>query len=66
MNEFVEADGVQCSRAYQMPMRFAMTEEELNTIALVLESMCSANRGLGGGCKVQNRVMWKTLDDIQN
>ncbi|KAH9216590.1 hypothetical protein DL95DRAFT_522669 [Leptodontidium sp. 2 PMI_412] len=59
-------DGVQCSRAYQMLMQFATTEEKIDTIALALESGCVANKGPGGGCKVQNKFLWKALDDIQS
>lgn len=66
MNKPDETDGVECSRAYQMLMQFAMTEEKLDTIALALENGCVANKGPGGGCKVQKESMWKALDDILN
>lgn len=65
-NECDEEGGVQCSRAYQMLMQFATTEEKLDTIALALENGCVTNKSPGGGCKVQNKVLWKALDDIQN
>ncbi|KAH8587408.1 hypothetical protein B0O99DRAFT_400201 [Bisporella sp. PMI_857] len=59
------SDGVECSRAYQMLMQFATTEEKIDTIALALENGCVANKGSGGGCKVQNKFLWEALDDVQ-
>jgi hypothetical protein len=49
-----------------MLMQFATTEDRLDTVALALENGCVANKGPGGGCKVPNKVVWMTLDDIQN
>jgi hypothetical protein len=61
-----QADGVECSRAYEMLMQFATTEENLDAIALALENGCVANRGPGGGCKMKNTYIMKALDDIQD
>lgn len=58
-----ESDGVECSRAHAMLMRFATTEEKLDGIARALEEGCVKN-GEGGGCRVMKDVMWKTLDRV--
>jgi hypothetical protein len=56
-------DGVECSRARDMLMRFATTEEKLDVVASALEEGCVRNRS-GGGCHVKNGALWKTLDRI--
>ncbi len=58
-------DGVECSSAYRMLMQYATSEEKLDTISRALEGGCTANKGPGGGCRVQNKVIWKALDDVQ-
>ncbi|KAI9652204.1 MAG: hypothetical protein M1829_001813 [Trizodia sp. TS-e1964] len=57
-----EVDGLECSKAYQMLMQFATTDDKLDTAALALEKGCVAT---GGGCKVLNKVVFKALDDLQ-
>jgi hypothetical protein len=55
-------DGVGCSKAYQILIQYATTEEKLETVAFALERGCV--KGPGGGCKVQNETMWKALDEL--
>lgn len=55
-------DGIECSKAYQMLIQYATTEEKLETVALALERGCV--KGPVGGCKVQNEAMWKALDEL--
>jgi hypothetical protein len=57
-----EADGVECSKAYMMLIQFAITEEKLDIISQALEGGCT--KGSKGGCKVQNEVIWKAIDDV--
>jgi hypothetical protein len=63
--EAEDLDGMQCTKAYQLLMQFATTEEKLDTIAHALETGCVGNKGSGGGCKVKNQVLWKALEDVQ-
>lgn len=58
------ADGVECSRAYQMLKQYGTTDEKLDTIAVALERGCVANKGSRGGCRVKNEAIWKALDDV--
>ncbi|KAJ9645073.1 hypothetical protein H2199_003077 [Coniosporium tulheliwenetii] len=59
-----ESDGVECNRAYQMLMRFATTEEKLDTVAHALEKGCVKNGGGKGGCRVRNEAIMKALDSV--
>ena len=59
-----EIDGVECSKAYQMLIQFAITDDKFDTVAHALDNGCVANKGPSGGCKVPNKVVWKVLDDM--
>lgn len=62
-NECEETDALECSRAREMLMLFATTEEKLDDIARALEEGCVKNAE-GGGCRVKKDVMWETLDRV--
>ncbi|KAH7412701.1 hypothetical protein BKA64DRAFT_637393 [Cadophora sp. MPI-SDFR-AT-0126] len=55
-------DGVECSKAHNMLMQFATSEEKLDRISQALERSCLGRKG--GGCKVPNAAMWKAIDDV--
>jgi hypothetical protein len=55
-------DGVECSKAHNMLMQFATSEEKLDKISQALERNCRGKKG--GGCKVPNEAMWKAIDDV--
>lgn len=57
-----EIGGVECSKAHNMLMQFATTEQKLDTISLALEQGCV--KKAGGGCKVRNEAIWKAMDDV--
>ncbi|KAL5319456.1 hypothetical protein ACEPPN_012510 [Leptodophora sp. 'Broadleaf-Isolate-01'] len=57
-----EIGGVECSKAHNMLMQFATTEEKLDVISLALERGCVKKPG--GGCKVRNEALWKAIDDV--
>lgn len=54
--------GIECSKAHDMLLRFATTEEKLNVISQALERSCVGK--LEGGCKVPNEALWKAIDDV--
>lgn len=56
-----DADGVECSKAHNMLMQFATSEEKLNTISRMLEGGCVGKKD--GGCKVRNEVIWRAIDE---
>jgi hypothetical protein len=64
MDEYAPTDGVECSKAHQMLMKFATTEEKLDTACRALEDGCMANEGSRRGCRVRNEVIWKAIDDL--
>jgi hypothetical protein len=57
-------DGISCSNAYRMLLRYATTEPKLDAVAQILEEGCVPNAGPGKGCRVKNKTIWKALDDI--
>lgn len=57
-----ETGGVECSKAHNMLMQFATTEEKLDVISHALEQGCV--KKAGGGCKVRNEAIWKAIDDV--
>jgi len=57
-----ENGGVECSKAHNMLMRFAISEEKLDVISQALEHGCVKN--VTGGCKVRNEAIWKAIDDV--
>jgi hypothetical protein len=61
-----EVDGVECLKAYQTLVRFATTEEKLETIARALENGCVSIDGKRGRCKVKNEGLWKALDAVMD
>lgn len=57
-----ENGGVECSKAHNMLMQFATTEEKLDIISQALEQGCVGKAS--GGCKVRNEAIWKAIDDV--
>jgi hypothetical protein len=56
---------VECSRAYQMVMPFATSNDKMEAISLKLKEGCSIDKERGG-CKVKANVMWEVLDNAMN
>ncbi|KAH7067189.1 hypothetical protein FB567DRAFT_541928 [Paraphoma chrysanthemicola] len=54
------ADGIECSDAYSMLMRYATSTESMDRIAVALESGCTPSTA--GGCRVKKSVVWSALD----
>ncbi|KXJ96204.1 hypothetical protein Micbo1qcDRAFT_158423 [Microdochium bolleyi] len=54
--------GVECGRAYEMLMRYATTEDKMDTIAQALEAGCKPDGG--GRCAVKREVVWQVLDGM--
>jgi hypothetical protein len=59
--EDCNSEGVECSAAYKMLIRYATSEEKMDKIAAALESGCTPSTG--GGCRVKKGVVWKVLDE---
>jgi hypothetical protein len=58
-------EGVECSRAREMLMRHATTEEKIDEVARGLEKGCVRNKR-GGGCHVKNDVVLRLLDHVSS
>jgi hypothetical protein len=54
--------GIECRKAYDMLIRFATTEEKMDTIARALESGCTKNGKVG--CAVKTEVVLHALDGM--
>jgi hypothetical protein len=57
-------DGISCSHAYQLLMRYATTDAKQDAVARVLEEGCVPNADSNGGCKVKNKTISQALLDI--
>jgi hypothetical protein len=56
---------VECSRARQMVMPFATSNDKMETISLKLKQGCVIDEKRGG-CKVKSNVMWEILENAMN
>jgi hypothetical protein len=61
-NNAEQEGGVACSKAYEMLMRYATSDERIDYIAQALEAGCSANGK--GECSVKSDVVLQALDGI--
>jgi hypothetical protein len=57
----LNSDGIECSTAYKMLMRYPTSAEKMDRIAAALESGCTPSAA--GGCKVKKSVIWRALDE---
>ncbi|DAA76581.1 TPA_exp: Uncharacterized protein A8136_7258 [Trichophyton benhamiae CBS 112371] len=57
-------DEISCSRAHQLLMQYATSEEKLDAIAEVLENGCVPNAGPEGGCKIRGSTISQALLDL--
>jgi hypothetical protein len=55
-------EGVECSTAHAMLMRFATSEDKLAVVSQALEYGCVGKSD--GGCKVRNEFIWQAMDDV--
>ncbi|RYP47386.1 hypothetical protein DL768_006554 [Monosporascus sp. mg162] len=53
--------GVECGKAYEMLMRYATSEEKMDTVARALEGGCTSTGN--GGCVVKKNAIWEALDN---
>ncbi|KAH7201468.1 hypothetical protein DER44DRAFT_670535 [Fusarium oxysporum] len=53
---------VECGKAYEMLMRYATSEEKMDTIAQALEGGCTSTGK--GRCVVKKNTIWKALDSM--
>lgn len=56
------ADGVKCSQAYETLVQYATTDDRLEHMAVAREKGCV--KGPGGRCRVKNKTMFRTLDEL--
>jgi hypothetical protein len=53
---------VECGKAYEMLMRYATSEEKMDTVAKALESGCTSTGK--GRCVVKRNTIWEALDSM--
>jgi hypothetical protein len=53
---------VECGKAYEMLMRYATSEEKMDTIAQALEGGCTSTGK--GRCVVKKNTIWEALDSM--
>jgi hypothetical protein len=53
---------VECGKAYEMLMRYAVSEEKMDTVAKALEGGCTSTGK--GRCAVKQSIMWEALDSM--
>ncbi|RYP65535.1 hypothetical protein DL770_008975 [Monosporascus sp. CRB-9-2] len=53
---------VECGKAYEMLMRYATSEEKMDTVARALEGGCTSTGN--GGCVVKKNAIWEALDKL--
>ncbi|KAH7025087.1 uncharacterized protein B0I36DRAFT_165976 [Microdochium trichocladiopsis] len=57
-----DGGGVECGKAYTLLMRYATSEEKIESVARALEGGCTSTEG--GGCAVKKDTIWKALDEL--